>query len=317
MGIQYLNRILRTYASNGITEKSLFNLKGKTIAIDISIYLYRYKSEDALIENIYTMISLFKYYNIIPLFVFDGKPPIEKNDTLKERRELKKKAKLRWDSLNESLDYHKDDNNKVSEILEAMDKEKKNFIKISKNDINNVKELMEVYGVAYITAEGEADELCAKLVKKRIAYGCFSEDMDLFVYGTSRVYRYFSLLNSTVVEYNLKIILEELNLNITDFQQICVLSGTDYNIDNKMNIYKAFKLFKKYKKSKENNTFYNWLIDNSKLKDIIQFNNVLNMFKLTNININMIKQPIKYERVDKNALHHLLESYGFIYPKNN
>ena len=44
MGIQYLNRILRTYASDGINEKSLFNLKGKTLAIDTSIYLYRYKT---------------------------------------------------------------------------------------------------------------------------------------------------------------------------------------------------------------------------------------------------------------------------------
>ena len=44
MGIQYLNRILRTYASNGIREIPLRSLKGKTLAVDTSIFLYKFKS---------------------------------------------------------------------------------------------------------------------------------------------------------------------------------------------------------------------------------------------------------------------------------
>ncbi len=317
MGIQYLNRILRTYAADGIKEKSLYHLKGKTIAVDTSIYLYRYQAEDALIENMYLMISLFKHYNIIPIFVFDGAPPAEKMELLEERREFKKQSKLRWDTLNNDLKNHKGDNEKISEILEEMDKEKKNFVKINSNDINNVKSLMDAYGVTYVTADGEADELCAKLVRKKLAYGCLSEDMDLFVYGTHRVYRYLSLLNSTIVEYNLKIILQQLDLNITEFQQICVLSGTDYNIDNEMNIYKTLKLFGKYKKSKINNDFSEWLVYNSKIEDIQHFNNILNMFDVTNVNVNMIKHPVRYNQVDKERLRSILTANGFIYPKNS
>ena len=30
---------------------------------------------DSLIEKFYLMSSIFKYYNIVPIFVFDGKPP--------------------------------------------------------------------------------------------------------------------------------------------------------------------------------------------------------------------------------------------------
>jgi len=317
MGIQYLNRILRTYAPDGIREKSLYHLKGKTIAVDTSIYLYRYQAEDALIENMYLMISLFKYYNIIPIFVFDGTPPAEKMDLLEERREFKKQSKIRWDALNEELDNYKGDNEKISEILEEMDKEKKNFVKIRTNDINKVKDLMDAYGVTYVTAEGEADELCAKLVKKKIAYGCLSEDMDLFVYGTPRVYRYLSLLNSTIVEYNLKVILEQLNLNLEEFKQICVLSGTDYNIDNDMNIYKTLKLFGKYKKSKFNNDFCEWLVNNSKIQDIQHYKNILNMFNISDVNTNMIKVPIRYNQGDKQELKKILQDNGFIYPKNS
>jgi hypothetical protein len=53
-------------------------LANKTIVIDISIYMYKYQTDGTLIENIYLMLSLFKHYRIIPIFIFDGKPPIEK-----------------------------------------------------------------------------------------------------------------------------------------------------------------------------------------------------------------------------------------------
>ena len=57
MGIQFLNRILRTYAPDGIKEISLQNLRNKKIAIDTSIYMYRFQSENSLIENMYLMTA--------------------------------------------------------------------------------------------------------------------------------------------------------------------------------------------------------------------------------------------------------------------
>ena len=103
MGIQYLNRILRTYAPDGINQISLYSLKNKTLAVDTSIYLYRYQAENALIENIYLMISLFKYYKITPIFVFDGKPPQEKFEELEKRKKLKQKSQQRWFELEDLL----------------------------------------------------------------------------------------------------------------------------------------------------------------------------------------------------------------------
>ena len=120
-------------------------------------------------------------------------------------------------------------------------------------DIENVKKLMDLYGVCYTQAEGEADALCAKLVMKNEAYACLSEDMDMFVYGCPRVLRYISLLNSNVVLYNLKDILYILDLSLDEFKQLCILSGTDYNVKDKISndIYQSIKLFQKYKKSEK------------------------------------------------------------------
>ena len=239
------------------------------------------------------MISLFKYYNITPIFVFDGTPPIEKQKIIEQRRELKREAYKKWDELNNELNIADMDIARANEILEEMDKEKKKFVKITKNDVQDIKNLMDAYGVSYIDAEGEADELCAKLVQKKIAYGCLSEDMDLFVYGTTRVFRYLSLLNSTIVVYNLKDILHQLELSLKEFKEICVVSGTDYNIDSEdnYNIYQVLKMFRKYKKTKEEG-FYHWLQKNNKVRDINLLNKIYNMFDISTVKLTVTKNHL-------------------------
>ena len=99
MGIKCMNRYLMQYCRNGsIEKKSLSFLSNKKIAIDTSIYLYKYRSQEALHENFYSMISLFHKYNIIPIFVFDGKPPVEKLDAL--RNEKHKNMRLKINTIN-------------------------------------------------------------------------------------------------------------------------------------------------------------------------------------------------------------------------
>ena len=54
MGIQYLNSyIKKNVGHDSLVKVSLKMLENKVIAVDISIYLYRYLSEGDLFENIY------------------------------------------------------------------------------------------------------------------------------------------------------------------------------------------------------------------------------------------------------------------------
>ena len=104
MGIKHLN----TYIKNSTTCKSIQKLKlnelsNRIIAVDTSIYLYKFLYNGELFESIYQMLSLFYYYNIIPIFVFDGKPPIEKLDLLKKRNEEKNIAELEYHNLKNLL----------------------------------------------------------------------------------------------------------------------------------------------------------------------------------------------------------------------
>jgi len=322
MGIRYLNRFLKENASPSIRLCRLAELSGKKIAIDISIYMYRFSSDDSLIENIYLMLSVFRYYNIIPIFIFDGKPPPEKRELLQKRKEDKQEAEEEYNKLKTTLELNNDmDDADKQELIYNMDMLKKKFVSISKNDIDTVKNLIRYYGATYYDAPGEADELCAMLTIKEKVWACLSEDMDMFVYGCTRVIRYLSLLNHTAVIYDVKGILSNLGITQKQLREICVLSGTDYNLecDENITLTSALKYFKKYHKSNSNLCFYDWLNDNNEnvIKDYELLKKIYDMFDLTqnHYNIKLFeKVKIVNGPIMKSEIYNILKTDGFLFP---
>ncbi len=324
MGIRFLNRFLKENASQSIKLYNLAELSGKKIAVDISIYMYRYATENTLIENIYLMLSLFRNYNIIPIFVFDGKPPPEKRDLLQKRKQDKLEAEEEYNKLKNSLEINKDmDDLDKQEILYNMDMLKKKFVSINKNDIENVKKLIRSYGATYYDSHGEADELCAMLTIKDKVWGCLSEDMDMFVYGCPRVIRYLSLLNHTAVVYDVKGILNNLGISQKQLREICVLSGTDYNLEcdeshSKNSLNNTLKQFKKYHKSQSELEFYDWLnkTNPSYIKEIGLLKKIYDMFDLSQYNYNFkVFEKIKIHNgpILKEDIRNILSEDGFMF----
>jgi len=330
MGIKFLNKILRDNCNQSIWHIDIAELQGKKIAIDISIYLYKYESTGTLLENMYLMLAIFRECNIIPIFIFDGKPPPEKRELLQKRRQDKAAAKNEYNNLKEILQAV-DKTIDKDHIQEQMDQLKKQFVYITYEKIELVKNLIRAYGATYYDAPGEADELCAMLVIKKKVWACLSEDMDMFVYGCNRVLRYFSLTNKTVVLYYTKGILQQLNMTQTEFREICVLSGTDYNISANRNanatnlkqsspktIYDIIKMFRKYQEqtNKTELSFYNWL-KNKEINMELDFdllNKINNMFiisdELTNLfkNIKIINSPVQQTLVRE-----IMKEEGFMF----
>lgn len=323
MGIRYLNRFLKDNASPSIKLCNLAELSGKKIAVDISIYMYRFASDDTLIENIYLMLSVFRHYNIIPIFVFDGKPPPEKRELLQKRKEDKQEAENEYNNLKNKLEINKDmDDADKQEIIYNMDMLKKKFISINKNDIENVKILIRSFGATYYDAPGEADELCAMLTMKEKVWACLSEDMDMFVYGSPRVIRYLSLLNHTAVVYDVKGILNNLGITQKELREICVLSGTDYNLecdDTKHTLNNTLKVFKKYHKSNTTLSFYEWLNENNNhfIKDYDLLKKIYDMFDLCSNHVNIkVFEKIKIANgpILKEEINAILKTDGFLFP---
>ena len=318
MGIQYLNAYIKKNTSkNAMMQINLSKLYGKVIAVDTSIYLYRFLAEEALLENMYTMLSLFRYYKIIPIFVFDGKAPAEKNKLLEKRNTEKIIAEKKYNDIKQELKATKNVSyyNKLCENMITL---KKKFIRIKKQDIINIQNLMDAFGVTYIEADGEADEVCAKLVIKKHAYACLSEDMDLFVYGCQRVLRYLSLLTETVVIYYLDVILKDLDLSLTEFKEICILSGTDYNhsTNNITSLQKTLDYFRLFKKDNKCNDFYTWLDHTSNyITNIYQLYNIYNMFNVHDTSLKGLNFNNLIRDINMNKIEEIMKPEGFIFIK--
>jgi 5'-3' exonuclease len=275
MGIRNLNYFLTQHCQpDSIKKTHLSEFYGKKIVIDASIYMYRFVGENKLEEQMNLMVSVLLRYNINPIFVFDGPPPPEKMDVLRERRKNKQFAQEKYEGLKQQFEEETDE----------MKQLKKQFVYITENDYRTVKSILNKHCVNWMTATGEADQLCAHMLHTGQAYACMSDDMDMFAYGCVRVLRHFSLIKHNVLMYDLYNILTDLQMNIQEFRQILILSGTDYNMSDSTSLFDSMNWFKKYKKQmilREGYipTFYEWLLKYTKyIQNADKLYSVLEMF---------------------------------------
>ena len=200
----------------------------KMIAIDISILLYQViiaiRNSGADMINLQGDISshilgLFNKtinllkMNIIPIYVFDGKPPEFKTKLINLRKEVKNKA---YEKLNQELS--KEDQIKYF----------KRSVSISKKQIEECIELLQLMGIPYIIAPEEADSQCAELVKCGIADGVLTEDMDIMTFGADKIYRNLTSYKKDNMFILKNEVLEALKVNYDEFVELCILFGCDY-----------------------------------------------------------------------------------------
>jgi len=321
MGIKHLNKFIRTECYDAIKHIGLHDLTGKVIVVDASIFMYRFIGEGALLENMYTMVSLFQKHSITALFVFDGKPPEEKQKTVNKRRRLKRIAELQYNRIVRDM-HPNQPTNDADEQAKMLKTLRRRFIRIKDDDLARVKTLMRALGVQYVVSEGEADILCAQMVIKRQAYACISDDTDLFVHGCPRVLQNINLHNQTAALYELPKILNVLGISMTEFRQICVISGTDYHSGpmHGMNLKVALHLFVQYKacrKTAEENgdvfapDFYTWLHHNCKHFDYDKTMAVYNMFQTTMPKC--LPEVLMSQPRDNELLHGIMARENFIF----
>ncbi|ELA41982.1 uncharacterized protein VICG_00999 [Vittaforma corneae ATCC 50505] len=95
MGVRNLWKILEPCA-----KKAEF--KNKTLAVDTSIWMHHYKSipDNMVVFSISKRIFKILYNKIQPVFVFDGKPPAAKKETVEKRKQNELKSLIRKIVLN-------------------------------------------------------------------------------------------------------------------------------------------------------------------------------------------------------------------------
>jgi hypothetical protein len=317
MGIKHLNQYLLKNCSNrAISKISLEHLKGKTIVVDISIYIYKFLIDGQYMEHLYFFLGLFKYYQIEPIFIFDGKPPPEKWDIIKKRKCEKNVAKLEYDALLDQIDELSTDmNENIEEKLSTL---KKRMISMKDADISETKKMIDLFGFTYYDAIGEADEVCAYFVLNGLAWACLTDDMDMFLYGCPKVIRSLSMMKREIVLYDTEKIMSELSMPILDFIKVVLLTGSDYYSENTISIKLVFEHYYNYKRNNIEMDFYKWLSEHKNISIDESFHKIYEMFTCIkekeelhmydNLHMKQEKKIFKMSQIKE-----MLLVYGFIF----
>jgi len=271
-----------------LNNKDKVNSKYIKICVDASLYVYKYNhSYNDIIFGFLNQILRMLSSNIMPIYVFDGKPPIEKNNVLKLRVERKNRLNNRIKDIESQLNIidtssmkeelkmietinimEKDIEEVKKNLTNQMEKLKKQASTINRNDMDNLKKLLDIIGLPYICAKGEADIVCAELTKRELVYTCLSDDMDLLAYGCKKILR---LIDGVLYEYNLDKILSRLQLNYEQFVEMCIIIGCDYIKSLKINPEVAYGYIKRFRYIK----YFEPNIINTEIEEI---DNVKNIF---------------------------------------
>ena len=284
MGITNLNKFLRNNCPEIFEEIHLSEYSFKKIAIDISLYLCKFKSScgDRWLSAFINLVGCLRKNEVHCVFIYDSGCVPEKNAERQERAAQRAKLEDRVYKLEESLDkfhlsgeidpilielYEK--RNKTLEpkrlmprgligaiktpevdmkfVEEAVIKMRSHILEISAEDFLLTKELFKILKVPYFNAPLEAETFASDLCKRGLVDAVLSEDTDVLAYAAPVFLSKINTTQGTCIRIKYDKLLSALELKCDEFLDLCIMCGTDYN----KNIFrvgpeKAYKYIQKH-----------------------------------------------------------------------
>lgn len=310
MGIKQLNKFINEKCKQSINKKLLFDLRNKTVVVDANNYLYRFMVNDELIPNLYQFCIVLQFYNIKPIFVFDGCPPNEKKELVEKRKQDRINAIEEYERLLKEKEEATENGVNSNEIEKKLKSIKDKTMYLSSEKMLESQKLMRYLNIPYVIAKGESDALCTKYVNTGVAYACMSEDSDLFVFGCKRIIRYIDIFKHTCVVYDFEGILNHLDMNKDNFRTMCILTGTDYNRQVN-NIYQNYKIYCQHGKEEFSNFVNNEIVKISNLN----ISTIEKLFKIKDKNIkNMTTKMFENaEPIKAHDFYEYLKKYNIVF----
>ncbi|MCL5413354.1 MAG: flap endonuclease-1, partial [Candidatus Marsarchaeota archaeon] len=231
---------------SGVREQiSLVDLSGKVIAIDAYNTIYQFLSiirqpdGSPLVDSrnrvtshlsglLYRTINLLDA-GVIPVFVFDGMPPLLKRRTLEARANRRENALKEWERAR-----------REGQVEEARTHAMAST-KINKEIVGSSKELLMHMGIPFMQAPSEGEAQGAVLVRDGLAYASASQDYDSFLFGADVVIRNLTIsgrrklpMKNVWIEVKterimLKNLLDSLEIDRLQLIHLGMLIGTDFN----------------------------------------------------------------------------------------
>jgi len=219
-------------------------LAGRTIALDAYNILYQFitiiRGPDGRplmdrrgritshLSGIFFRTINFMKLGIKPIFVYDGRPPELKRETVEKREERRAEAaRLYEKALAEGR-------------IEEAQKYAKQAATLNEFIVESSKKLLKLMGIPIVQAPSEGEAQAAYLVKRGDAYASGSQDFDSLLFGSPRLVRNLSIVGKRklpgrkeYVEVEPEIIyldklLDSLKITREQLIDIGILIGTDY-----------------------------------------------------------------------------------------
>lgn len=223
---------IRTLAD--ITETSLNDVSGATVAVDAHNWLYKhvkaltrvmdapdYTTRDGLQElpnvvGVVRGLPVFFRHNIVPVFVFDGSPHDQKADELERRearrehhREKEEEARERGDS--DAIRRHKSHNQTLTDEM-----------------ITTTQQVLTRLNVPWLVAPESGEAQAAYMSQQGDVAYAVSDDYDSLLFGADETVR--NVTGNRAVELlHRDRTLAEHGITQEQLVDIALLCGTDYN----------------------------------------------------------------------------------------
>lgn len=229
MGIRGLNTCLIKTAPHVFYTMNWESAKRRRIGVDIQCFMYRALSNHLNpIEVINEQLRTFAKLEIVPVYVFDGPPPAEKEAVVAKRRTDRREAASKIADLRQRL--------LVAEEAEQLRLENEIHLleaahpQLTYEMKDEIKRIFDTEKINYINSTCEADTVLAHLYRREVIDYVASFDMDFLARGVKLLVpshinakpgERWTLLDPVEIQ-------NALGISETQFLDLCVLMGSDY-----------------------------------------------------------------------------------------
>jgi flap endonuclease-1 len=248
MGILYVElgvKIGDIIPEEAVEKSSLQKLSGKSVALDTYNILYQFiatiRGPDGRplmdrrgritshLSGLFFRTVNFLEEGLLPVYVFDGRPPELKRKTIERRRELRMEALEEYEKALAAKDF------------EAARRYAQRAASLEAYMVESSADLLKAMGVPYVMAPAEGEAQAAYMASKGSVYASGSQDMDSLLFGSPRLVRNLSIVGRRKLprrnEYvevepeiiHLQKLLESLEITREQLVDIGLLVGTDYS----------------------------------------------------------------------------------------
>lgn len=255
MGINKFHDFLRKKAPHVYRQIHLSEYAGKSIAVDISGLIYKYKilNKDRWFDSFAYLVMALRRNQIHPIFIYDGEAPKEKDEEKTKRASKRQQAADKVFSLREALDKYYQTGEQsdilVSEMKvaggppaigqtvvinpSALEKRythlESQIVHFQEDELTALNKLFDMCGVPHMVSPSEAETMCASMALNGKVDAVISNDSDVCAYGVKKFLYDTNALNETCVEIDHDQVCQALELTPDQFLDFCIMCGTDYN----------------------------------------------------------------------------------------